>query len=71
MSDNKGNNNFLLNLRKITGETQPQFARRIGISVRSVKRHEGADTLPENEAVRRGLRELAQQHGMEIPSDMA
>lgn len=71
MSDNKGNNSFLLSLRKIIGETQPQFALRIGISVRSVKRHERGDTLPENVAVRRGLCELAQQHGIEIPSDMA
>ena len=63
---NGANDNPVLATRKATGDTQPEFARWLGVGLRSLKRYELEDTLPRNLAVWLTLRSLGQKHGIEI-----
>jgi len=63
---NGTSHNPVLAIRKATGETQPEFANRLGVGLRSLKRYELEDTLPRSMAVMRTLRSLAKKHGVEI-----
>jgi DNA-binding transcriptional regulator YiaG len=64
--ENGTGHNPVLAVRKATGDTQPEFAKRLGVGLRSLKRYELEDTLPRNMSVMRTLRSLAKKHGIEI-----
>lgn len=56
----------VLTVRKATEETQVEFAKRLGVGLRSLKRYEHDGTLPRNQAVMRQLRALAKRHNISI-----
>lgn len=60
----EGKSNFVLTVRQATGDTQLEFADRLGVSVRSVKRFEGGGVLPTNKGALRTLDALARKYGI-------
>lgn len=59
--------NPMRQVREAVAESQAAFAKRLGIGLRSVKRHEAEATLPASEAVMRQVRALAEQYSIELP----
>ena len=59
-----GKSSFVLAVRQAVGESQSQFADRLGVNVRTIKRFEADDTEPTSIAVRRQLEALAKRHGI-------
>jgi DNA-binding transcriptional regulator YiaG len=64
--ENGAARNVVLAVRRAVGETQPTFAKRLGVGLRSLKRYELENVIPRNLAVRRTLHSLAKKHGIEI-----
>jgi DNA-binding transcriptional regulator YiaG len=58
--------NEVRQIREKLGDTQPKFAKRLGVGLRSLKRYELEGALPRNVAVRRNLERLAKQTGVEV-----
>jgi DNA-binding transcriptional regulator YiaG len=58
--------NAIRQIREKLGDTQPKFAKRLGVGLRSLKRYELEGALPRNVAVRRNLERLAKQTGIEV-----
>jgi DNA-binding transcriptional regulator YiaG len=54
-------------IRLAVGETQPEFAKRLGVATGTLKRWETTDRLPEGEAVLRQLRALAKKCDLDFP----
>jgi transcriptional regulator with XRE-family HTH domain len=53
-------------IRLNLGDTQPKFAKRLGVALRTAKRYELENVLPRNAAIRRNLERLAKQAGVEV-----
>ena len=57
----------VLEVRKASGATQVEFAKKLGVGLRSLKRFEIEGRMPRNMAVMRTLRSLAKKHGVDLP----
>jgi transcriptional regulator with XRE-family HTH domain len=69
MSKDNGDASGVLALRRAAGETQEQFAKRLGVGLRSLKRYEREGTMPRTEAVKRTLRALAKKHDVTLSEE--
>jgi DNA-binding XRE family transcriptional regulator len=58
---------FVLAVRQAAGATQTEFAEKIGVGLRSLKRYEKEGTVPRTKAARRVLENLAKKHGIQKP----
>lgn len=58
--------NEVRQIREKLGDTQPKFAKRLGVGLRSLKRYELEGVLPRSVAVRRNLERLAKQTGITV-----
>lgn len=62
------NQNLVLEVRQARSETQLEFAKALGVGIRSVRRYEAGATLPVNAAVLRNLQEMARKAKVEVAS---
>lgn len=57
---------FVRRVRDAVGDTQVDFAARLGVDDRSVQRYERRDTMPQNKVSLQRLLALAKKHGITI-----
>lgn len=63
----KGSESPITAIRLAVGETQDEFAKRLGINIRTLRRYELENKLPGSDAVKRPLKALAKKHDITYP----